>query len=238
MSKALFEYSLRVSPRGRNVRLRVTLKHGLEVIVPKGYDKEKVPGILERKKHWIRSAVEQAAENRKFFEPEPTWRLPYQIKLSAIGSIWYIEAKESDMAGVIIRKLDETRLLAFGRIHDEQACRAALVRWLMRQTREHLVPRLQEISLKTGLRYDRIYVRRQRTRWGSCSRHRAISLNAKLLFLPSDLVDYVMVHELCHVAEMKHSKRFWERVERHCHDFRKLDSRLRELWKSVPRWAV
>lgn len=93
----------------------------------------------------------------------------------------------------------------------------------MRQTREHLVPRLQTLSLKTGLKYHRTFVKRPRTRWASCSRHQSISLNAKLLFLPPELVDYVIIHELCHLVEMNHSKRFWELVARHSPGFRKLD---------------
>jgi predicted metal-dependent hydrolase len=63
-------------------------------------------------------------------------------------------------------------------------------------------------------------------------------LNAKLLFLPPHLVEYAMIHELCHVAVMNHSQNFWGLVRRHCPDFRKRDERLRDMWKVVPRWAM
>jgi len=238
MNKALFKYSVKVSPKGRNVRLRVTHKHGLEVVVPKGYDVTKVPGLLEKKKGWINIALERAEVQRKFFEPEPQWRLPLEIKLPALGMSWHVTSKESDVPWVAVRDLGAHRLLIFGAIDDEEACRAALSRWLMRQTREHLVPRLEALSRKTGLQFERSLVKRQKTRWASCSRHQAISLNAKLLFLPAELVDYVMTHELCHVIEMNHSKRFWTLLERHSPDYRKFDTRLRDMWKVIPRWAV
>jgi predicted metal-dependent hydrolase len=237
MSEALFSYSVRVSPKGRNVRLRVTFQRGLEVVVPKGYDVEKVPGLLERKKTWVRAALERAEAQRKFFEPEPSWRLPLQIKLPAISMVWHVTAKETDAPWVAVRELSEGQLLVFGATDDPAACRAALSRWLMRQTRKYLVPRLQSLSLKTGLKYHRAFVKRPRTRWASCSRHRSVSLNAKLLFLPPEEVDYVIIHELCHVVEMNHSKGFWDLVARHCPDYRHLDSRLREMWKAVPRWT-
>lgn len=238
MNSVPFSYQVRVSPRGRNVRLRVTVKRGLEVIVPKNYDTGRVPDLLERKKNWIQVALEKADSQRKFFEPKPVWCVPNRICLPAIGAVWHISAKETDVPWVAVRELASDRLLVFGAISDERACRAALKRWLMRQTRAHLVPRLEVISERTGIRFQRSFVRHQRTRWASCSRHRAISLNGKLLFLSPDLVDYVMVHELCHVVEMNHSKRFWDLVERHHTSFRKQDVRLREMWKHIPHWAA
>jgi predicted metal-dependent hydrolase len=238
MSNLLFDYRLRRSPRGRNVRLRVTRQGGLEVFVPKGYDRAKIPALLDRKKQWIRAALERVEKLRKFFEPEPRWRPPLQIKLPAIGATWHVVAKDTDVPWVAVRELDARALLLFGNIGDEKVCRAALTRWLMRQTRRHLVCRLQAISLRTQLRYRRAYVKRQKTRWASCSKHKIISLNAKLLFLPSEIVDYVMIHELCHVEVMSHSKKFWELVRRHCPDYRRHDQRLRDMWKVVPRWAA
>lgn len=200
-------------------------------------DVSKIPGILERKKSWIRTAIERAEAQRKFFVPEPSWTLPLQIKLPAVGMTWHVSAKETDVPWVAVRELGQERPLVFGATDAEPACRGVLSRWLIRQTREHLVPRLQTLSLATGLKYHRTFVKRPRTRWASCSRHQSISLNAKLLFLPPELVDYVIIHELCHLVEMNPSKRFWKLVALHSPDFRRLDNRLRDMWKVVPRWA-
>lgn len=237
MSEASFKYQVRVSPKARNVRLRVTLQQGLEVVVPKGYDEKKIPGLLERKKHWVRAALERAEANRKFFEPEPVWRLPIQIKLLAVGAVWHVSSKQTDAEWVAVREIGPERLLIFGAIDNQKACQAALVRWLMRQARQRLLPRLHSLSVKTGLRYKRALVKRQRTRWASCSKRGAISLNAKLLFLPPKAVDYAITHELCHLAEMNHSERFWQIVEGYYPGYRKIDAQLRDMWKMIPRWA-
>ena len=237
MSKALFEYHLRISPRGKTVRLRVTVQNGLEVVVPRGYDEKKVPAVLDRQRHWIRTALERAELQRKCLQPEPEWRLPTKIELPALGTVWHLTARESSVAFVSVRELGHDRLLVFGAIGDEAACRVALARWLIRQAREHLVPRLEAASRKRGLAFHRVLIRRQRTRWASYSRRGTVSLNAKLLFLPPELVDYVMVHELCHAVEMNHSERFWALLARHCPGYHSLHIRLRDMWKSVPRWA-
>lgn len=238
MNEALFDYRVRVSHKARNLRFRVTAQRGLEVVLPRGYDQTKIPQLLERKKHWIQEALRRAEDNRKFFEPEPVWRPPVQIKFPSIGTMWHVERKESHVKSVAVRQIGEGRLAIYGQIDDEPICREALGRWLMRETRDNLVPRLQHLSLRTGLKYGRVYVKRQKTRWASCSRHQTISLNVKLLFLPAQLVDYVMIHELCHVKELNHSDRFWELVQHHCPGYQALDAQLRSMWKTVPRWAM
>jgi predicted metal-dependent hydrolase len=232
-----FNYRVRVSARARKTRLRVTVQDGLEVVVPPGFDTSDVPELIEREKDWIRAALERAESARTLSESKPDWRLPIQIELPAAGVVWHLIAKETDTPWVAVRELSPGLLLIVGSIHDEKVCRAALVRWLMRQAKRHLFTRLETASIKTGLLFERAFVRRQKTRWASCSTRRAISLNVKLLFLPPELVNYVLIHELCHISEMNHSKPFWKLVEFHCPDFSELDRKVKDMWKCMPDWA-
>ncbi len=84
--------------------------------------------------------------------------------------------------------------------------------WLTRARRE-LVPRVGELAHQHGLRVSRVSIRRQRSRWGSCSRRGAISLNWRLAHAPAHVRDYVIIHELMHLREMNHSPRFWAHVD-------------------------
>jgi hypothetical protein len=158
--------------------------------------------------------------------------------LPAVDLRWAVAPKSIDNATrVTVRESGVGQLLISGDIDDERMCRAALGRWLMRQAHKHLVPSFVSLSRELGLPYTRMLIRRQKTRWGSCSRNGTISLNAKLLFLAPETVDYVMIHELCHRVELNHSPRFWRLVERHCPDYRRINAQRRELWKAVPGWA-
>jgi predicted metal-dependent hydrolase len=237
MNMALFEYRLRESSRASRVWLRVTIERGLEVVVPKGYDVAKVPRLVENKGKWIRAAFERMGSNRRCPEPQTEWRLPVEIALPAIDRVWHVDARETEEHRVSVRENGDGRLLILGAIQNEAVVCEALGRWLVRKTHECLAPRLHEIGQRIGFRCGRVYVKRQRTRWASCSRRRAVSLNAKLLFLPPELVEYVLIHELCHLQEPNHSWRFWSLVQHYIPEYRLLNRELRHAWDLVPHWA-
>lgn len=238
-----FKYTVRESSRSRYIRLRVTPRCGLEIVLPPGCSRSRIPLILERKQQWIRAALERVAADHARFPVIPTWQLPERIAFPATQRTWQVEVHPEKARHTTVREHGAGLLQVrgeVGRANDRQAataCRAALHRWWLRQGRKHLLPLLGEISRETELPFTRATVRRQRTRWGSCSRQKVVSLNAKLLFLEPALVRYVIIHELCHTKEMNHSPRFWRLVQAGCPDFRALNKTLRQAWHSVPSWA-
>lgn len=96
-----------------------------------------------------------------------------------------------------------------------------------RKARRLVNQRVEYYADKMGVSYGRVAMRNQRTRWGSCSADGNLNFNCRLLFLPIELVDYVVVHELAHRRHMDHSPQFWQEVERWLPDYRERRERLK-----------
>jgi len=91
-----------------------------------------------------------------------------------------------------------------------------------------LTRRLQELAKDNGFSYNRVFIRNQKTRWGSCSSKNNISLNMKLVELSQDLIDYVLLHELVHTRRKDHSKAFWAEMDKLVGNGKKIASRLKK----------
>lgn len=89
--------------------------------------------------------------------------------------------------------------------------------------------KLSSWSKKLNLPYEYFIIKKHKSRWGSCSKNNVLSFNYKLLFLPEDLQDYIVVHELCHTKRKDHSKYFWALVSNSLPDYNKLRIKIRSL---------
>ena len=103
------------------------------------------------------------------------------------------------------------------------------IRELKRKAKAMLQDRLSYYSKIYGVRYKKVTVRSQRTRWGSCSRQGNLNFNYKIALLTPELADYIVVHELCHIKEFNHSKNFWTLVAQTIPDYKLKKLELRRL---------
>ena len=98
---------------------------------------------------------------------------------------------------------------------------------LKAEARQHLPPRLLALAAEHGLSVNRVTIRDQRSRWGSCSAKGHIALNYRLMLMPPDVRDYILIHELMHIRQPDHSRKFWRHVEAACAGFRDAERWLR-----------
>jgi len=103
----------------------------------------------------------------------------------------------------------------------------AVDRDLRARAMKELPPQLLALAARHGIAVSRVSIRNQRSRWGSCSRSGHISLNFRLLLMPADVREYILIHELMHLRQANHSIRFWRLVEAACPRFREAERWLR-----------
>lgn len=230
-------YSVRVSGRARSVSLRVLPESGLEVTVPKRFNHKHIPEIVRENRDWIEKALREAEEQAAV---ESQHWPPVTLELAAIGQSVQLEFRalgagadtwRGELAGdrLIIENPDGS--------YQPRAVVAKLVATLLkRKARQFLQPVVALHAREQGMVYRKLSIRGQRTLWGSYSSSGTLSLNYKLLFLPPQLVDYVVLHELAHTRHMDHSRDFWDLLEHMMPGAKSFDRELNEAVKLVPFW--
>lgn len=225
----MIEYKVRTSVRSRHVRLSVSHHSGVVIVVPPGFDPSRIPEIIAKKERWIKRSIEKVQWTVSPVE------IPTRINLQSIGCSFNLVVDYNSHHKNSLTEDNDTLRLSI----DPRNKRIPFIlfkKWLRQKAACTLLPWLERVGIEHGLAYNRGAIRFQRTRWGSCSTRKTINLNQALVFLRPELVEYLMIHELCHTVEMNHSKRFWKLVGEHCQDYRALDKELKSTRRNVERW--
>ncbi|HEY5274368.1 MAG TPA: SprT family zinc-dependent metalloprotease [Acidimicrobiales bacterium] len=228
------EYQIRVSRRARHARLSVAYSGQLTVVIPERFARSRVPRLVEEHRSWIEQVRERFAAESALVTETPSVVRPDGLALRLTGELVPIDYQDAVGSS---RALERSgRLIVTAEGFDEEAQRSAMKRYLSRRARSVLEPRLLARAEELGVSVPKVAIRAQQTRWGSCSAKGTISLNYYLVFLPAELVDYVLLHELCHRRQLNHSPRFWTLLERAEPDTDRLRAELKRAWHFVPAW--
>jgi predicted metal-dependent hydrolase len=193
-----------VSRRARSWRLSIHPHTGLSVVLPAG-SRLKVEELLDAHADWIHRSLIRAARRP----------VPRHAPLAESSALPY--------AGTVLRlKIDpdqdlppqadwEQGILRVGALAPRRLVRD-IEAWYRRQAEALFPERLRVVNARLGLRYGRVTIRDQRTRWGSCSARGNLAFNWRLMMAPLAIVDSVVAHELTHLIDPSHAPSFWRRL--------------------------
>jgi hypothetical protein len=225
------QIALRRSSRARRLSVRVHRDARVEVVAPLRTSARVIADFVARHSQWIERRRAEAQLRRPPVETFP----PARIELRAFSETWRVHVA-GGAGRLAVRERGPGLLEVAGRANGADGLRRALLRWLMRHCEEPLARELRDAAQRHGFTYTAMSLRRQRTRWGSCSVRGTISLNVCLAFQRPEVLRYLLVHELAHRLHMDHSRAFWACVARHCPDWAVFDRELLDGWRHVPAW--
>ena len=214
--------------RGANIkylRIHMAPARGVWVTVPFGVSRKQVEKFLEENRAWILDNRKQMEQ----YEQDTGVGLQIGAEIQTKFHLLKVVATEEDKP--TYRMEDKTIVLSvpqkveFKRV--EKFVQQFLVEIYALESKQYLPGRVRYWAEKCGFSYGKLSFRNNVSNWGSCSFENHISLNIKLMKLPDEVIDYVILHELCHTVEKNHSPAFWKLMGKVCPDYAGLRNRLK-----------
>ncbi|MEN1728110.1 MAG: SprT family zinc-dependent metalloprotease [Pseudomonadota bacterium] len=225
------------------MKLRVDANGELTVTAPRSVRRSQVDDWIAQRRDWVESVRARQARLRSDLDPATLGARPQRIELSALGERWVVDYREGQGEQLRLRiggDGDPHRLvftLPAGNPADlDQKIAVRLRQWLRRRADQALTPMIESLARRHGFEFASVTYRNQKSRWGSCSARKRLSINARLLLASPDACRYVLAHELVHTEHMNHSPAFWARVAAIEPAFRAHERELDQLSPRLPDW--
>lgn len=207
-------YLLKVSGRAHRVRLVIRAEGSLEVVIPRGVGQLTYEAVVREKERWIFATLERVAREQVRLPPLATGR---QLTLAGrdLSLVLRVDTGQKRQHAAL---RGETLTLTLTSDDPHLACKV-LEAWYRHQAPALFAARIERLNQMYGFHVGRVSIKSQKSRWGSCSRLGNLNFNWRLLLAPLPVLDYVVVHELCHLKEMNHGAPFWQLVTCACPDY-------------------
>lgn len=229
VGSTVISYSIKRSPRAKHVNISVGVD-GVQIVAPVSMDDRKIIALVEKKREWIfnkfesyRQRLTQIKSEREFVSGETLLFMGKDYPLIVIEDKGrYTSANLHDDQFLVYINKDipiEER---------QESIKKKLEQWYISKAKKIIHERLELFTDKIGVKVNSVRFKNQKTRWGSCSQRGNLNFNWKLVMAPMYIVDYVVVHELCHLSLMNHSKEFWQLVGNQIPDYKERRKWLKE----------
>ena len=221
-------YTLTESKQARRIRLTIDL-NGFRVVKPHSAKMSDVDRALEAKSGWIYKHYVEF-QSRKAREHKREWdsgeKVLYKGKEYEIRIFKHEEKRTTiKFNGIRFEILVNNEI---GTNERKFLVKSILRHWYKKAAKIFIKDRLDYFCKITGLTYNIMRIKEQKTRWGSCSKKGNLNFNWKLIMSPEWVVDYIIVHEVCHLRYLNHSGEFWDMVALYMPDYKKARKWLKE----------
>jgi len=213
--------------RGRSISMRFLPEEAAILVrTPSGQLSPSAEAFILQKKKWILkqwnkgTQIDQRKED--FFRNLQEGRIPY------LGREYKLRIQTHTRPNIHHQAEQETIILNIPDNSTQEEINVYLKQGLRMIAGEHLTARTLQLAETIGLSINKIFIKSQKTRWGSCSTNRNINLNWHLIFLAEPLIDYVIIHELMHLKEMNHSPDFWNWVGHFYPNYKQAEKEIRQ----------
>lgn len=193
-------YTLKLSSRSRRLSIAVNTHGDVIVTAPRFVPKYKISEFVESARSWIE-------KQREVQQKKPS--LISATHCLYFGKDYSVKVSKR-MDGTV--KVGKEVIIAAPLVTSHQSLVALISSWLKARSVEYVTKRVYELSEQMNLPFNGLAFKQQKTRWGSCSSKKNLNFNWKLIHAPTEVIDYVIIHELSHTKEMNHGKRFWDLV--------------------------
>ena len=204
----------------KTLALIVEMDGTLTVRAPLRMKETHIRNFIEQKKDWIKrkqaKARKEAVVPHQYVDGETFWYLGQEVPLRIVPR------------GISALIMDKSFKLTQSA---QTRAESVFTTWYKQQARKVLTERVELFVSKHSFEIGRVRISSARTRWGSYSQKGTLSLTWRLVMAPLDVIDYVVVHELCHLREMNHSKAFWKHVEAILPDYKERRKWLKNYGK-------
>jgi predicted metal-dependent hydrolase len=203
-------------PRKRSYSLRLDFEGNLIIKTNYSYGERDVQKIVEKHKDWIEKRVKEF-ENAVSYS---RLNLADGEAISVLGETYFIKIIESKLKRPKI-SIKENHLMIERNVDAlNEEIKSALQKYFISISKDLFIEKVYFYAGKYGFEYNKIAVKTVRSKWGSCSSKKNLNFDWKLIFCPANIMDYVIIHEICHLKEMNHSSRFWDLVAKECPDYK------------------
>jgi predicted metal-dependent hydrolase len=231
------EIDYRILRTSRKKTIGITVKPSCEVIIhaPHRIPVEKIHEVVRKRASWIRKRLQYWAESPKAYPAKEYVSGEQFLYLGRSYRLKIVQTNGNDCSLPVIagRRLCiavGNRLDGVARL---QAMRSRLKTWYLKQAVRVIKERVKRYAPLLGVRPAAIMVRDQKSRWGSCSTKGTLRFNWRSVLAPMRIIDYVVVHELCHLKIRNHSKEFWRQVSMALLDYTNRRAWLKENGHSL-----